>query len=397
MRRLFVLLLERARRRRLGMRAVAVVILCSGCRLFETLFASSSDDDHVIWSVKGHSNFGQPFVDDSTVYFLGNQHQVTAVDKVRGRVRWVITLPVSREFTFGTGGVSLPGRVIVGDQDLFALDSRDGSITWTFVPFPGANAGRGIPAPLGDVVIAGSSSGNVYAVEWATGRQRWATRLVPRSLVIVYQPRVADGKAYVSFRDNELSPNGEPRGGVAALDAATGAVLWLTYLPHNVDPAGPTGTFEPVITENLVVVAADDGPIYAYDRQSGAQVWKAPALLTPGATGPETIRDTRALATGGGLIFTSSNAKVVMALDPTDGRQRWVTPTPLGGGALFLFSDDRSVFLCQPGGQFEVFNASDGKRRWAITDRSSCRMGPGIDGNRLFIGSSNELFALRND
>ena len=376
---------------------IVLAMSCTACNWFDALFAGDSDADRIVWSVKGHSNFGQPFVDDSTVYFLGNTHQVTAVDKRTGRVFWTTTLPVNREFTFGTGGVALPGRVIVGDQDLFALDPRDGSILWTFVPFQGANAGRGIPTPLGDVVIAGSSSGNVYAVEWATGRQRWATRLVPRSRVIIYQPRIADGRVYVSFRDNEIAPNGEPQGGVAALDATTGAVLWLTYLPHNVDPTGPTGTFEPVITDKLVVVAADDGPIYAFDRESGAQVWKVPALLTPGATSPATIRDIRALASTPNLIFATSTAKLVEALDPADGRTRWRTFTPLGGGALFLFSDGRSVFLCQPGAQFEVFNASDGRRRWAFTERSSCRVGPAMDGDRLFVGASNELFALRND
>ena len=376
---------------------ILVPLFLTACSLFDVLFAGDSDADHVVWSVKGHTNFGRPFVDDSTVYFLGSTHQVTAVDKRSGRVLWATTLPVDREFTFGTGGVALPGRVIVGDQDLFALDPRDGSILWRFVPVPGANAGRGTPTPLGDVVIAGSSSGNVYAVAWATGTQRWATRLVPRSRVIVYQPRVADGGVYVSFRDNEVAPNGEPLGGVAALDAATGAIRWLKYLPHNVDSAGPTGALDPIITDKLVVVAADDGPIYAFDRATGAQVWKASALLTPGATGPAGIRDTRALATTIGMVFSSSNAKLVMALNGTDGRELWRSPTPLGGGALFLASDARSVFLCQPGAQFEVFDVSSGKRRWAITDTPACRGGPAIDGDRLFIGSTNVLFALRND
>lgn len=243
-------------RRRYGL-SVTIGLPCllltlTGCNLFDALFrADEGDEDRVIWHVKNHRNIGQPLFDDSSVYFLGDHHEVTAVDKSTGRVRWSIILPVPREFTLGTGGATAPGQVLVGDQDRFALDPASGDVLWRFVPTDGANAGRGIPTVVGNVALVGSTTGHAYAVELTTGRARWATHLVPRTRVVVYQPRVADGAVFVSFRDNEIAANGEPQGGLASLDLGTGAIRWVQYVPHNVDPAGPTGVLAPVVAGSV--------------------------------------------------------------------------------------------------------------------------------------------------
>lgn len=68
------------------------------------------------------------------MYFLGRDHQLTAVYKDSGRVRWSIALSVQRVQTVGFGGRLVDGKLIVGDQDIFAVDSRDGTILWRFAP-----------------------------------------------------------------------------------------------------------------------------------------------------------------------------------------------------------------------------------------------------------------------
>src|SRR5262249_56311661 len=73
---------------------------------------------------------------------------------------------------------------------------------------------------------------------------------------------VASGRVFVPVDD--LADGG--RGGVVALDAATGRSLWerrLGYAVHNA----------PAVAGDLVVVAAANGVVHALDAATGNDVW----------------------------------------------------------------------------------------------------------------------------
>lgn len=385
------------RRRWRWLVVIVSVVPITACNLWDSLSGRPNDDNkRIVWSVAGRRNRAQPVVDQGSAYFLGNAHQLTAVDKVSGQVRWDIVLPVDVPSTVGLGGVISNGRLIIGDQDLFAIDSRTGEINWRAAPANVRNPGRAIPALWADLVVGGSSSGHVYAVEQATGNPRWTTRLVPGDSTTVYRPTVVGDAILVTFTDFTVAPNDEPQGGVAAVAASTGAIKWLRMLPHNVDNNGPTATLEPAVAGSVVAAAARDGPVYGLDLETGEIRWKAPALPTPGASSAAMIRDLRPLTSNSTSIFVGSSAQLVIALDPATGVELWRMPTPLGSHGTFLWCDERSVYVFYPGGQLEVLDAATGKRRWALTD-GNFLVGPAIDGDRLYVGGTRGLYALRNN
>lgn len=237
---------------------VVLLLALGGCRWWDALFQSSFD--RTIWSVKNRVNSSKPFFDDSAAYFLGNEHQVTAVDKRTGKVRWSVVLPVSVPNTIGFGGVMADGKVVIGDADVFALEAADGKVIWRFTPAEGQNPGITFIRRWNNFVLTGSTSGHVFAIDARDGTQAWARRLVPRTKVRVFSPVIADDGVFVGFGDTEIASNGETQGGLAALDAATGAVRWLTYLPHNVDSLSPTAPLDPALAGTIVGVGVRDGP-----------------------------------------------------------------------------------------------------------------------------------------
>jgi glucose dehydrogenase len=168
-------------------------------------------------------------------------------------------------------------------------------------------------------------------------------------------------------------------------------------LPHHVDPTGPTATIDPVVAGSVVVAGARDGPIYAFDRITGALRWKAPPLPVVGGTTPALIRDVRPLATCDNRIFAGSTSRIVVALDPEDGREIWRTEASPWGGAAWVWCGDSTVFVFRPGGQLEAYDAATGRRRWGITEGYHFSFGGATDGNRLYVGGLYGLYALRNE
>ena len=87
--------------------------------------------------------------------------------------------------------------------------------------------------------IGDQNGGHLIAVDAATGNARWVTRLDDHFAAIVTQsPIVADGKVYVGVASLEEALAAfipryvccTFRGSMSAVDAATGAVLWKTYM-----------------------------------------------------------------------------------------------------------------------------------------------------------------------
>jgi outer membrane protein assembly factor BamB len=353
--------------------------------------------ERIVWALEGYDNGGRPWVDERRVYFLGWQHRLTVLEKETGRLSWTVDFPVTSQFrTVGFGGFTAQGKVIVGDRWLFALDTADGRELWRFAPPEGVDVGRDIPELWNDLVFTGSSNGLVFAVDLATGTQRWVTRVGPERHVGTWIAPVRDGTVYVGITDFEAQENGEPQGAVAALDASTGALLWKSDIPHHVDPMSPTATIDPVAVGSVVVVGARDGPVYALDRITGEQRWKLPPFPFPHVTDAALIRDIHSLTACDGMLVVGSTSSIVVALDSETGAERWRTPgSP--GSVDWLACDERSVYVYRPFGFMEVLDRATGDRRWAITQGYDFVIGIAIEGGRIYAGGLSGLYALRND
>jgi outer membrane protein assembly factor BamB len=373
--------------------------VATGCELFEGALGLRSTDknatDRIVWTVSGRTNNGIPWYDDSTAYFLGMYHDVTAVRKRDGSVVWETSLPVERDHTVGYNGFVAQGRVLIGDQDLFALDPTDGHVLWRFATTDGVDIGRHILGGENGLAYTCSSNAYIFAVDIVTGQERWRTRLLDGGTMVgTYLGGTLDGTLYVSFSDLGQSLRDQPLGGVAALDALTGSVKWLRMLPHDVEPDGPTATIDPVAIGSVVVAGARDGPLYAFDRLTGDLRWKAPALpaLAPGSP---VQRDVRHLAACAGMVFSGSDTGILVALDAETGDELWRLPQRLGSHAG-VACDARFVYAFYAYGQLEAFDAQAGRLRWGINEPRTYNFFHGgiTDAQLLFAGGTRGVYAL---
>ncbi len=142
------------------------------------------------------------------------------------------------------------GKFVYATDDgggVYAIDAATGRAVWTHAMSDyGLSVSRSSPAVAGDLLIlADRRSGNVIGITRATGALVWKTLIEPNPYAtLTGSPVVHAGTVYVGTASNEeyevsASSSYTPtfRGSVAALDAATGAVQWQSYMV----PQGYTG------------------------------------------------------------------------------------------------------------------------------------------------------------
>lgn len=203
------------------------------------------------WSFStGGSIPGSPAVAGGIVYTASEDGTVYALNATTGALVW--------RYTTGGAIVSSPavsnGLVLVGSEDgtVYALNAATGARTWRFTT---GGPVLSSPAVGNGVVYIGSNDGNVYAFAASTGRVLWNTSVGQ----VTTAPALAGGILYVV------------NGGIVALDAQTGVVLWGAgaETPIVCSPAAAYG---------MVYVASEGGGVsgnmYALDGQSGNQVWE---------------------------------------------------------------------------------------------------------------------------
>lgn len=274
---------------------------------------------------------------------------------------WPAPRPTAK-WSVDTGGVPVwagierarDGTLYVANEAgvLHAFD-RTGRVLWTFAS---GKPVRAQPRAIGDHVYLHSDSGYLYKLDRRSGVESWRARVdtgsAPRlptnekgtrwdrfgSSVAADRDRV-----YLASRDHTLY----------ALDAATGRERWRVT-------AGDLMTATPALYRDLVIFAAYDGKVSAVSARDGSARWTFDAALAvPGdltvagdrvlvgsrsydlisldaATGREQWRryywfswiESPAVV-GDGVVYTgSSDAVHVYARDLADGALRWKTAVP---------------------------------------------------------------------
>jgi polyvinyl alcohol dehydrogenase (cytochrome) len=205
------------------------------------------------------------------------------------------------------------GRVYVGSEAgaVYSLDAGKGCIYWTFAA-DGAVTSAIVLGPAGSsakqtAACFGDQKGNEYAVDSATGKLRWRVHADDHFAArITAAAQLHAGVLYVPAASFEeplaLSPTYECctfRGSLAALDAATGKLLWKTYMIAQAAQA----------TKKSKTGAQMYGP-------SGASVWSAPTF--------DEKHDVLYVATGNNYSDPPTvTSDAVIALDAKTGKILW--------------------------------------------------------------------------
>lgn len=250
--------------------------------------------------------WSSPALGDDAVYVGSNDGFVYGLVLRSGRLVW----------RFKTGGSvfgapTLDGRalyVLSDDGFLYKLDRRTGTLLWRFDTHGGSLV-RQIqasgPAPYdrlasaatvaGALVYIGSADGRLYAVERASGRERWhfATQGVVRST-----PAVAAGRVFIGSYDHH----------VYAVGAESGTLDWQY------------DTLEPVVSSPLVVagsvyVGSRSSDLFALDASTGAVRWRY-FYWSSWVESSARLHD-------GVLYVGSSDYEALLAIDAARGTTVW--------------------------------------------------------------------------
>jgi glucose dehydrogenase len=190
---------------------------------------------------------------------------LVALDGSSGRLLWYhqVTPHDVRDFDFQDPPIlateridGKPTEVVIGagkSGKVLAFRAGDGAVLWTlnigrhnsveYGPLPSKPALM-CPGPLGGVLTPMAYTPGVVYVPWI-------------DVCITF-----------GVDTGPTTPTSKPGGGVAAVDAATGHILWATHLP-SVDTGAAT------IANNVVLTSNATGVLYALSTKTGRILWSA--------------------------------------------------------------------------------------------------------------------------
>ncbi|WP_411286520.1 PQQ-binding-like beta-propeller repeat protein [Phenylobacterium sp.] len=321
---------------------------------------------------------------ESTRRMSAAQAGLSTRDLANLEVAWALPLP--RTSALRSQGVIVGSTLFYAATQastLLALDTRTGCIKWA-VPTTSSIRTSLAFGPLGKggplAVIGGDSGGHIQARDPRDGKLIW--RVDPRhdkTVPLTGSPILYGDRIIVPISASDVAAAMRPtheccksHGAVAAMDAATGKVLW-TY--HTMEDAKPLGRKNSQGVEMY-------GP-------SGAPIWSTPSVdarrgLVFAATGENTSPP------------ATATSDAIVAIDMATGKPKWTFQAladdiwnmscPIGRGAdgtrptganCFFAADGKSVLLDhdfgagpvifrRPGGRDVILGGQKSGDVWAL-------------------------------
>ena len=219
----------------------------------------------------------------------------------------------------------------------------NGTLKWSYTPRAAAKKGNAKPAPglpeegfmnsplvTGDTVYAVDVGGMIYALDRATGKERWVvnTRVKPfpgahSSNCLFSSPILADGKLVVAGGGFEHGVGANPshrcctgRGFVAALEPGTGKAVWKYDVGPEPKPLIPPVTIKDAWGEHVFHFGPSTSSVWctpSYDTASKMIFFGTDAHNAPRQPTKEDPR-----------LYTKHSCAVI-ALDVRTGAEKWVT------------------------------------------------------------------------
>ncbi|MER5934931.1 serine/threonine-protein kinase [Streptomyces sp. NPDC002054] len=303
-----------------------------------SLYALDAVDGSERWRLASDAWVYALRADRGTVVTATRGGGVQAYEATNGQKLWGLTGAQTDFETADAAPVLHDGTVYVWqDARLRALDARTGRESWSYPVGDAASCGnvpvRVTPAPDGNVYVAAGT--RVLSVDRASGRVRWhfeapAVFLAPPAFAP--GPAVTGGGVYLA----------DYLGTVYAIDAATGTDRWRIATEPRQSP-------DPVVVADGSVHLASGSALYTLDAVTGTPKWRFAAGAE--ITGAPAVADGRVhfgsadhclytldaaggqlrwkLATGGeiagspvaeaGVVYACSKDRCVYALDAAKG------------------------------------------------------------------------------
>lgn len=264
------------------------------------------------------------------------------------------------------------------------------AIQWTFRTdrYDADNGIYGQPAVGDGTVYAVDSRQTLYAVDAASGRERW--RFTKRRGVS-YGPTLADGTLYIAAGT-----------GVQAVDVNTRTEQWYYSFGYEYGKGLDRGEYHPgdapTVHDGTVYAGTTGGVVHAVDAATGEKRWTftAPARRPPGfeEIGGLTYNDIAgAISVSNGTVFISSWNGHVYALDADTGRPRWTYDArdqlegavTVADGTVYA-TGDRNLY---------ALDAADGSLQWKLNtpedEAQVARGSPAVADGTLYVGRGTSV------
>jgi len=277
-----------------------------------------ADTLKVAWKAKIGSGSGKyeklvsaPIVWNGVLYVIDTKAKVTAFNANTGKRIWENSLkPKSERSKVGYGGgvAYWGGKVFAttGFGFISALDAATGAELWQAdlgVPL------RGAPTVSGGQVYAVTQDNQMFALSAEDGSRLWTQLAIAENAEVLgaASPAIAGDTVIAGFSSGEIYALRETNGLVNWQDALsrTGRLTALATL-NDIDG-------HPVVYQGRVYAGSHSGRLVSIDLRSGERVWEAnlSTLYMPWIAGS--------------YMFLVDTDGEVFALANRDGRVRWIT------------------------------------------------------------------------
>lgn len=265
--------------------------------------------------------------DDEAVYVADEKGQLTSLDPRTGEVDWA----VKTKFRFSGGVGAGQGMVLVGTSkgEVLAYNSA-GHALWT------AQVSSEILSPPrihSDIVIVRTVDARIYGLDAISGVNKWVYQGATPPLTVrsVAGVAVTQGAVFAGFAGGKM----------VAMSLFNGNVGWEAIVSQ---PRGVTElermtdiTSSPAVDDQLVCAAAYQGRVGCFQIIDGAQIWSRESSSDAGLT---MDRD---------YVYVTEDNGVIAAYDKRSGASMWKQvklgskklTTPLIDGQYIVIGDDK--------------------------------------------------------
>lgn len=230
--------------------------------------ALRAEDGHLLWRTKTHARIAAgPAVGGDQVIVGTLDAQVIDLQRADGKQRWRADAPSEVLAPPAIAGETVVIRAV--DSHVYGLDASTGARRWAFDRTEPNLTLRGLSAPLivGRQIYTGLDNGHLVCLALGDGELQWEqtisestgrTELERLTDIDADLLAAADGIFVVTYGSD-----------LALISPITGQAVWRRTVKSYSGMA---------YGNNMLFVTDDDGVLYAFDVESGAQVWKQEGL-----------------------------------------------------------------------------------------------------------------------
>lgn len=298
-------------------------------------------------------------LDDIVIVVEDPKNIVTALSTRDGKLLWKVNIGSDIESIFPPSRDE--DQIFIHSASRFwTLKARTGDVT-AVAPLQSPVSSKAVYSPEQRLAIMSGTDGLVFAHSVDSNFSRWAYRMANR----LTEPCVLTGQ------DVFIADSG---GTYAMLEVGNGSPLWRNRT------LGPVST-TPAVQGSEVIVASEDGKLYALNRTTGRDTWKY--------LGAEQELTASPIALGRLIIQPLVPNPGIIAIDAINGTEIWrtdVTATPVltRQQDMLLYTSNKLVTI----------DLDDGSVEKQVPIKTVQNVLPVGDGGVLLVSPSGRLLKL---